>query len=97
MNKTRDFASRAVNLAKLFLILSRFGAPLRRRPQRSRGTRGIITPLEHPTVDQLTEEALIHDADLLANSNSEQPSQILNSPFTLDELGASEEREFVIV
>ena len=44
---------------------------------------------EHPTVDQLTKEALIHDAELLVNSNSEEPSQILNSPFTLDELDAS--------
>ena len=35
LNKTRDFASCAVNVAKLSHILSRFGAPLRRHPHPS--------------------------------------------------------------
>ena len=42
---------------------------------------------EHPTVSQLTKEALLQDADLIANS--EEPTVTLNSPFTLDELDTS--------
>ena len=39
---------------------------------------------EHPTIDQLTKEALMQDADLIANAA--EPTTTLNSPFTLDEL-----------
>ena len=45
-NQTRDFASRAVNLAKLsHIFCDDLVPPDDGAPQRSRGGRGIVTPL----------------------------------------------------
>ena len=58
LNKTRDFASRAVNVAKLSHILGRFGAPTLRRPRLSRGNGAYVTPLY--LWDQLTHILVIY-------------------------------------
>ena len=43
----------------------------------------------HPTMDSLTKEALVEAADSLADNSSENPNELLNSPFTPEELSSA--------
>ena len=54
LNQTRDFASRAVNLAKLsHIFYDDLAPPDDGAPRRSRGGRGIVTPLLPDHVQEL--------------------------------------------
>ena len=43
----------------------------------------------HPTMDSLTKEALVEAADSLADNSSENPNELLNSPFIPEELSTA--------
>ena len=43
----------------------------------------------HPTMDSLTKEALIEATDSLVDNSSETPNELLNSPFTPEELSTA--------